>query len=176
MVIETEQLILRVLTPSDLTALHAVLSDARIMQHYPHPFSYDETAAWIERNIARYAENGFGLWAVVLKENGRVIGDCGITIQPIAAQLLPEIGYHIAREYQNRGYASQAAAACVRYAFEVLHFEKVYSYMKYTNAASRRVAEKAGMTLCAEYEDAVNIKTVVYSVCADELREIEEKK
>ena len=145
MQLETPRLLLREYVPEDFDALHEILSDPETMRHYPHPFSPDETRQWIERNRARYAEYGYGLWAAILKSDGRLIGDCGVTLQPIHGRMLPEVGYHIHRDHQRRGYASEAAAECIRFAFEVLNFETIYSYMKYTNIASCRTAEKNGL-------------------------------
>ncbi len=112
------------------------------------------------------------MWAVELKENGQLIGDCGITMQNIHGNLEPEIGYHINKKYQKQGYATEAAAACIKYAFEILNFTKVYSYMKYTNEASARVAMKNGMHFVDEYEDPVNIITKVYAICREEWEEV----
>lgn len=162
--LETESLILREYRPDDFEALYEIFSDSETMKYYPHPFSKDETRQWIQRNIDRYKEYGFGLWAVELKETGQLIGDCGITMQLIHGKLLPEIGYHINKKYQNQGFATQAAIACKQYAFETLKFDKVYSYMKYTNYASERVAIKNGMRLVEEYDDPVNIRTKVYAI------------
>ena len=60
---------------------------------------------WIESNIERYKTFGFGLWAVCLKENNEMIGDCGLTIQRINGVMKPEIGYHIRADKQKMGYA-----------------------------------------------------------------------
>ena len=95
MIIETERLFLREMKESYFDALYAVLSDSDIMTHYPYTFDEARVRSWIGRNMERYQKDGFGLWAVVLKENGEMIGDCGITMQSIHGQLLPEIGYHI---------------------------------------------------------------------------------
>ena len=92
MIIETERLILRELTESDYDALYAVLADSDIMEHYPYTFDEARVRGWIKRNIERYRTDGFGLWAVVLKESGEMIGDCGITMQSIKGEMLPEIG------------------------------------------------------------------------------------
>lgn len=164
MQLETPRLLLREYVPEDFDALHEILSDPETMRHYPHPFSPDETRQWIERNRARYAEYGFGLWAAVLKSDGRLIGDCGITMQPIHGRMLPEVGYHIHRDHQRRGYASEAAAECIRFAFEVLNVEAIYSYMKYTNIASCRTAERNGLRFIEEYDDPVNTRTRVYAL------------
>lgn len=160
--IETERLLLRELTYDDYEALYAVLADSDIMEHYPYTFDEARVRRWITRNIERYEQDGFGLWAVVLKETGAVIGDCGITMQNIHGAMLPEIGYHIRRDAQRKGYASEAAAACIRFAFENYDFPAVYSYMKYTNIPSQRTAMKNGMTFVEEYEDPDNTYTRVY--------------
>lgn len=169
---ETDRLILRQLTIDDLEQLHAILSDAESMQHYPQPFDLNKSKNWITRNIENYATCGFGLWAVILKENNQFIGDCGITMQNINGNMEPEIGYHINKKYVNKGYATEAAQAWMKYAFEILEFEKVYSYMKYTNIPSQRVAEKNGMKFIMEYEDKINIITKVYAITKDEYKKL----
>ena len=164
MKIETERLVLRKMTPDDYDALYAVLADSDIMEHYPYTFDESRVHNWIARNMKRYEQDGFGLWAVVLKETGEMIGDCGITMQNIHGTMLPEIGYHIRKDQQRKGYASEAAAACIRYAFEHYDFPAVYSYMKYTNIPSQRTAMKNGMTFAEEYEDPDNTYTRVYVI------------
>ncbi|MCE1248313.1 MAG: GNAT family N-acetyltransferase [Firmicutes bacterium] len=161
--ITTKRLLLRELVPEDKTALAAVLSDPESMKFYPEPFSDEKVAEWINKNIARYAEFGFGLWGVVLKENNLLIGDCGITYQQIDGETLPEIGYHIRPDYCGLGYATEAARACKEYAFYTLSFPEIYSYMYSGNTSSRRVAEKNGMTLVKTYLKD-NSEVVVYQV------------
>ena len=95
MIIETSRLILREMNTGDYDALHAVLADSDIMQHYPYSFDEKRVRGWIDRNIERYRIFGFGLWAVCLKESGEMIGDCGLTMQNIGGIIKPEIGYHI---------------------------------------------------------------------------------
>jgi len=165
--VETTRLKLRNLTMEDFDALHEILSDTETMQYYPAPFSKEQTRNWIMRNIERYTEFGFGLWAVILKESGEFIGDCGITMQNIHGEILPEIGYHIHKEHQRKGYASEAAQACMDFLFEHTPFNMAYSYMKYTNAASYGVAIKNGMRFIEEYDDPVNTRTRVYAITRD---------
>ena len=164
MIIETERLFLREMMESDFDALYEVLADSDIMEHYPYTFDEARVRNWISRNMERYQKDGFGLWAVVLKETGEMIGDCGITMQNIHDYLLPEIGYHIRKDQQCKGYASEAAAACIRYAFEKYDFPAVYSYMKYTNIPSQKTAMKNGMRLIGEYEDPENNYTCVFAI------------
>ena len=166
--IETHRLALRELTMDDLQDLYMILSDVESMKHYPEPFNLEKSKKWIEWNMENYQVYGFGLWAVVLKNVNQFIGDCGITMQNINGKLEPEIGYHINRAYTGLGYATEAAQACRDYAFNVLRLNAVFSYMKYTNIASQRVAEKNAMKLIAELHDEKNIKTLVYAITLQE--------
>jgi RimJ/RimL family protein N-acetyltransferase len=144
-IIETRRLILRQLTLDDITSLSLVLSDQESMRHYPHAFSNEEVKKWVERNIKRYKNDGFGLWAVIRKEDNQFLGDCGITLQNIDGDILPEIGFHIIKTFCNMGYATEAAEACKNYAIEVLGFKSVYSYSEVGNKASQRVSSKIGL-------------------------------
>ena len=168
MEIVTERLLLREMTEDDFDSLYEILSDGETMQHYPKPFDEAKVHNWIEWNRENYRTFGFGLWAVVLKENGRVIGDCGITMQRINGRICPEIGYHIHKDLQRRGYATEAARACRDYIFNNTPFNAVYSYMKYTNAGSYSTAIKNGMKLVDEYEDSVNTISKAYAITRSE--------
>lgn len=164
MTIETERLLLREMTEEDYDSLYAILSDPETMCHYPKPYDEAGVRRWIAWTLDNYRKHGFGLWAATLKETGEFIGDCGITMQPIHGEWLPEIGYHIHKGHQRKGYASEAAAACIRVAFERFGFPAVYSYMKYTNVGSYRTAMKNGMAFVEEYDDPVNVRTRVYRI------------
>lgn len=156
LILETQRLLLREMRPGDYSALFKVLGDSDIMQHYPYTFDEKRVRGWIDRNIERYRIFGFGLWAVCLRETGEMIGDCGLTLQNINGQTLPEIGYHIRRDCQRRGYAKEAAKAVRDWAFRNTGYPALYSYCKYTNEASVRTAEAAGMRMLTEYPDKDN--------------------
>jgi len=110
-VLETERLLLREMNMGDYDALYKILADSDIMRHYLYTFDERRVRGWIERNMERYLRDGFGLWAVCLKDTGEMIGDCGLTLQNIEGEMLPEIGYHICRDCQRKGYAKEAAKA-----------------------------------------------------------------
>lgn len=167
MQLETERMILREMTQADFPSLYAIFSDEETMQHSPSSFDEEKVHRWIATNQERYAVFSFGLWAVVLKETGEVIGDCGVTMQNIHGLIKPEIGYHIGKPWQRRGYATEAAARCMEYFFSSTPFQMLYSYMKYTNAASYGVALKNGMQFIEEYDDPVNVRTRVYAITRD---------
>ena len=116
--IETERLLLREYILDDFDALYEIMSDPETMAHYPVPYDEARTRRWIEWNLENYAKYGFGLWAVVLKETGEFIGDCGLTLQNIDGEMLPEIGYHIHKKYWRRGFANGEARAARGWAFQ----------------------------------------------------------
>ncbi len=147
-VLQTKRLILRELEEADLPSLCRTLQDEEAMYAYEHAFSNKEARAWLLNQLRRYREDGFGLWGVLRKKDGRFIGQCGLTWQPLGNGARGiEVGYLFERTYWHNGYATEAAAACMAYAF-AHGAEKVYSVIRENNAASRRVAERNGMRVC----------------------------
>ena len=142
---QTERLMLRRLALDDADAIFAVIGDPVAMQYYPHPFTREDAVQWIERNLRRYENDGFGLLAMVLKSTGEVIGDCGIAKQDVEGETLLEVGYHLRRLHWGHGYATEAARASMEYAFRELGAEQVVSLIRPENVPSRNVAERNGM-------------------------------
>ena len=159
-IIETHRLYLRELTLNDTSNLSLVLSDKDSMKHYPHVFSIKDVTIWIERNIERYKNDGFGLWAVIRKKDNQFLGDCGITLQNIDGETLPEIGFHIIKTFCNMGYATEASEACKKYATEILGFKSIYSYSEIENKASQRVSSKIGMNKIKVFKSEEKDKVV----------------
>lgn len=164
MIIETERLFLREMNDADYDALYAVLADSDIMQHYPYTFDEARVKNRISKNIERYIIFGFGLWTVCLKDTGEMIGDCGLTMQNINGVIKPEIGYHIRKDQQRKGYAKEAAIAVRDWTFRNTPFNRIFSYMKYTNTASAHTAISYGCRLIDEFKDEANEITSVYAV------------
>lgn len=168
--IETERLFLREMTEGDFDALYTILGDSDIMEHYPYTFDAARVRNWIIKNQERYRVFGFGLWAVCLKESGTMIGDCGLTMQNINGTILPEIGYHIARTHQHRGYAKEASRAVLDWTFRNAPFGTVYSYMKKVNAASSATARANDMHFLTEFTDTEGEITAIYAITREEWR------
>lgn len=145
-IIETDRLLLRKLTPDDLPTLRRLLQDDQAMVAYEGAFSDAGVQDWLDRQLARYQRWRFGLWAVLLRESGQVIGQCGLTMQPWKGQEVLEIGYLLERAHWHHGYATEAARACKDYAFATLGATEVCSIIRDTNLASQRVALRNGMT------------------------------
>ncbi|GKX28847.1 acetyltransferase [Vallitalea longa] len=151
-ILETKRLYLRELRLDDKKELMKVLSNPKSMEFYPHPFSEKEVEKWINWNINNYKKYKHGLWAVILKEGDIFIGDCGITMQEIDDESLPEIGFHIINDYCNKGFATEAALACKEYAFNVLQYPRIFSYTILRNIPSQKVAKKLGMEVYKYFE------------------------
>lgn len=147
MILETDRLALRCLLQEDYDDLCLMLKDREVMYAYEHAFEDWEAREWLDRQLMRYETYGFGLWAVILKETGELIGQCGLTMQDGGDKEVLEVGYLFRKEFWHRGYATEAAAACRDYAFDTLGAEDVYSIIRDTNGPSRAVAERNGMTV-----------------------------
>lgn len=144
--IETKRLFLREMNQADFNALRQILQDEKTMYAYEGAFTDEETQQWLNRQILRYQKWNFGLWAVILKETNEMIGQCGLTMQPWKETEVLEIGYLFNRSYWHKGYATEAAQACKKYAFEVLKAHEVCSIIRDINTASQNVAVRCGMT------------------------------
>ena len=145
MIIETERLTLREMTQEDLDSLREILQDEETMVAYEGAFADEETQKWLDWQRTLYREKGYGLWAVILKENGAMIGQCGLTMQTWKDQRVLEIGYLFNRSYWHQGYATEAAKACKEYAFKILKAPEVCSIIRDTNIASQNVAIRNAM-------------------------------
>ena len=172
--IETPRLLLRNYTLSDFDSLYEILSDPETMQHYPAPYDAEKTRNWITWNLDNYEKYGFGLWAVILKETGEFIGDCGITLQNIDGEILPEIGYHIHKKYWRRGFAKEAARAVRDWGFRNTGYNTFYSYMKYTNIGSWSTALANGMKKVKEYPDPKNTISYAYAITREEWEKLQQ--
>jgi [ribosomal protein S5]-alanine N-acetyltransferase len=146
-VLETERLYLRPFAFGDELALLSVLGDAETMRYYPREKSKQEVLEWVERFRRSFFDRGIGMLAVYLKSSGELIGDCGTVEQEVEEKREIEVGYHVHRDYWNLGFATEAARACVGYAFRELGSQRVISMIRPENLASRRVAEKNGLTV-----------------------------
>ena len=113
--------------------------------------AHAEVQEGILKQFQRYHENGFGVWAVILKDNQELIGQCGLSMQPCEEEEVLEIGYIFQKKYWHKGYATEAALACRDYAFDKLGAEEVFSLIRDTNIASQNVAKRIGMGVRRTY-------------------------
>lgn len=128
----------------DLRPAFEIFRDAQIMRYIGDgkPFTLDGTArflAWVQKY---QAENGFCRWKVIESSSGEIIGSCGLA-RPEGLQEV-ELGYIMRRASWGKGFATEAAEACMRYGFNNLGFREIIALTGPENTASRRVLEKIG--------------------------------
>ncbi len=144
--IETERLTLRPLAEADLDEMATLLGDAEALIHWGGPLTREQARDWIARNLARYEKDGFGRCAVIWRDTGELVGDCGLISTTVEDALEIELGWITRRSHWGMGIATEAAAAWRDHAFDALGLERIVSMVHEENVASRRVAEKLGMT------------------------------
>ena len=148
----TKRLRLRELTEEDWPDVCRMLQDEEVMRAWEHPFTEEEVRLWMARQIARYREyrHKYGLWAVVRKSDGRLIGQMGLTLQDRGDRYVLEIGYVFEKAAWHHGYAIEAARALRDYAFRHICVDEVYSIIRENNGPSLAVARRNGMTPSGE--------------------------
>lgn len=120
------------------------------MATFDHPpFTHEQMSRWLNRNLDHQKEFGYGLFSVILIETCELIGDCGLEVMEDMGAA--ELGYDFRSDYWNQGYATEAATAVRDHAFDVLKLPQLISLIRVGNVASKRVAEKIGMTLTEEF-------------------------
>jgi ribosomal-protein-alanine N-acetyltransferase len=148
-IIQTARLVLRELTDADHAALYEMYQDPRMNRFLggPPPPRDEYWRKVRETWPAYYARHGFGLWATVRWDDGRLLGRCGLLSQEVDGERHVEVAYALAPEFRGRGYAIEAARASRDHAFRTLDAPHVISLIVPENAASIAVAERNGMTL-----------------------------
>lgn len=157
---DTDRLRFREMTPADLEVMADMLGDPQVMAYYPAPKSREEAAGWIAWNLANYVRDGYGLW-ILETHDGGFVGDCGLTWQTVNGRRELEVGYHVRSDLQGRGFAKEAAQACVDFARDVARVEGLVAIIHPDNIASRRVAEHIGMTHLEEDVDGSIVRIVM---------------
>jgi ribosomal-protein-alanine N-acetyltransferase len=143
-ILETDRLLLRSWTADDAQAAFALYRDPEVTRFLGGPLgSLDEAREILKRIIDHYDRVGFGQWAVVEKKSGEIIGSCGVKLLDGGPEV--ELVYHLARASWNRGYATEAARACLDHGFTKLGLDRIRGIADPANHASHRVLEKIGM-------------------------------
>jgi ribosomal-protein-alanine N-acetyltransferase len=160
---ETERLRLRPLTPDDVDDLHRLWVEPGVRRYLwdDEVIPRERVAAIVEESVASFESRGYGLWAVSPLAGEALLGFCGFWLfhEPPRLELL----YGVAPAHWNRGFATEAARAVMRYGFEELSFERVEASTDAANAASARVMERIGMTFWKR-ELTDGLDTVYYAI------------
>lgn len=145
-ILETPRLKLRYFTIRDKEALVPILSDAEVMRYsIIGVHDRQQIRQFIEQRLLSYLECGFGLYAIVYKQNSELIGYCGFFIQAIEQQKEVEVGYRLAKQYWGRGLGTEAAQAILKYGRQRFNFQRFICLIDPENVRSVNVAKKLGM-------------------------------
>lgn len=145
--IRTERLLLTRLDAVWLDALAAMLADPVVMTYFPRPMTRSESEYWLRRNTERYELHGTALFAVLREDltGPTFLGDCGLVVRRLGGHVHLELGYHFAAQAWGRGYATEAARACLALGFRHTAASKIIALIRPENLPSRRVAQRLGM-------------------------------
>jgi [ribosomal protein S5]-alanine N-acetyltransferase len=143
--IETARLRLRPLVAEDLDAIHGIWVEPGVRRYLwdGERISREKAETVLASSIESFENHGFGIWAVIHRENGELIGFCGFRFLDDTPEI--ELLYGISTPYWKMGLATEAARAALRYGFEEVGFDRILGIADTKNVASRRVLEKAGM-------------------------------
>lgn len=146
--LQTPRLLLRRWRQDDRDPFAALNADPEVMRFFAQPLTRTESDAFIDAIDAAFERNGFGFWAVEVKESATFIGFVGLSAPSFQAHFMPcvEIGWRLAAPFWNRGYATEGAKAALAFGFDVLNLDQVVAFTAVDNAPSRRVMEKLAMT------------------------------
>lgn len=145
--IQTTRLLLRAWRETDLPPFVALNSDPEVMAHFPSTLDESETLEIVKRIRIHFERHDFGLYALERREDERFLGFVGLNWVPFESHFTPavEIGWRLAQHAWGAGYASEAASAVLRYAFEVLNMPEVVSFTVPANTRSTAVMQRIGL-------------------------------
>ena len=171
--IETARLVLRVQHDDDLDWFVEHMNTSAVMRHLGGVRPREAVAAGMARNAEGFASTGLGFWTILLRDSGERAGKCGLG--PIEGEHAPpqlrgqlEIGWSLAEPFWGRGLAAEAAGAVLRYGFETLGHDVIFSQTSDSNRASTRLMERLGFERLAalDYVDpgypAADNPTTIY--------------
>jgi RimJ/RimL family protein N-acetyltransferase len=146
--LRTERLLLRGWREADREPFGALNADAEVMEHFPTTLSREASDRLIDAVGDGWVANGFGLWALEVREDGRFIGVTGLSRPSFEAHFMPavEVGWRLARDGWGHGYATEAAQAALAFGFEEQGLAEIVSFTVPANVRSRAVMERLGMT------------------------------
>ena len=147
-IIESERLILRELDIKDSESFFKLNSDPLVLKYTGDvPFSSITAAETFLLNYSDYKKNGYGRWAVILKETSSFIGWCGLKLNE---ENLIDIGFRFFKEEWGKGFATESAKSVIDYGFNILKLKEIIGRASKNNISSIRVLEKLNMNFWKE--------------------------
>ena len=155
--VETDRILMRELVRADADAFFEMDADPEVHTYLgKHPItSKKEALDMINFIRQQYLDYGIGRWAIVDKKSNEFVGWGGMKLRTDTTNDHTgyyEVGYRLLRKHWGKGYATESAKASLKYAFEVLHLDKVYAMAHADNIASRKALQKSGLTITNHFE------------------------
>lgn len=164
--LETERILFRALTEEDFTEWGVFFCNNPSLPYLGLDLTLTtqkHSEEWIEIQLKRYEDQRYGHHALIEKESGKLIGQCGLLTQDLNGVKEIEVGYHILPEYWGKGFATEAALMVKKYAIEQASISSLISVIDIRNTASQNVAKKLGMTI--DYQTRVfELDVYIYRV------------
>lgn len=169
---ETQRLIFRDWKEQDLYEFRRMNKDTRVMKYFTKTLTEEETDRFYNIIQDEFKNYGYGLYAVETRHNNDFIGFIGFHWASFNSHFTPciEIGWRLKYEAWGNGYATEGAEACLKYGFDTLGFDKVYSFTSKVNLQSQNVMKKIGMKKTMEFkhpnivEDSPLCEHVLYCI------------
>ncbi len=168
--LETERLCISKFTRDDLDSLSRIMEKPEVMYAWEHGFTRSETRKWMNRQLTRYKKDGYGYFAVFLKESGELIGQTGLMKNVIGDDEVTELGFIFDNEFWGNGYAMESAKVCIGYGFDEIGLSRIYCSIRPENTASIHVAENLGMAKTGEHIVVYNDKDMLHYIYSLEKR------
>lgn len=161
-ILHTERLLLRAPGSRDFPVYRSFYADSQASCFYGGPLSPDLAWRKLAYDLGHWALRGFGMWSVVERQTGVMIGGCGI----VWAQGWPrhELTWWIARSYRRRGFAEEASKAAIAWAYDALGWEQVETHMDDENSPARALAHKLGGKVTGRQQFPDGLVRSVYSL------------
>ena len=159
---DTPRLTGRRLVDSDLAFVFAVWNDERVAPTIGGERSLPQLSERIERWDRHWSAHGFGATLFHERTTGHPIGWGGLQRSTIGIGECLTVGYVIAPDAWGRGYATEIARASVTHAFAVVSADQLHASVLSTNRGSRRVLEKAGLTVLSEVDHGDYIEVIYF--------------
>ena len=164
--IHTDRLTLRTFQEEDAAGFFQMNNDPVVLRYTgDHPFVDQAAAAAFLTGYQHYQAYGYGRWTVLHRFTGEYLGFCGLKYHPETDDV--DLGFRFIRKFWGNGYATEAAAACLDYAFTALDLPCVIGRAQADNLASIRVLEKIGMQFVKVF-DFEGTPGVLYQVCKNQ--------
>jgi RimJ/RimL family protein N-acetyltransferase len=144
--LQTTRLRLRQWQDKDLEPLAALNADEEVMEFFPATLDYKESQKAATKYKSKIEENGWGFWVSERLNDGAFMGIVGLNrVDDLPIGDYVEVGWRLAKPFWGFGYASEAASACLDFAFKELALEEVVAITTVNNVRSRAVMERLGM-------------------------------